>query len=132
MPADRQRVWAYYGLFPNLVIALYPDMVEYYQTIPVSVDKTVLRGRRFGLWDPRREVRAARYLNVRINDAVGQEDEAYFTWLRDAMRSSVFPRDRLSSLEAGVAGFHQRIKQALPIARSESEPSTTQIRASIP
>lgn len=131
LPADRQRVWAYYGLFPNLVIALYPDMVEYYQTIPVSVDKTVLRGRRFGLRDPRREVRAARYLNVRINDEVSQEDEAYFTWLRDAMRSSVFPRDRLSSLEAGVVGFHQRIKQALPIARSESEPSTTQIRASI-
>ena len=128
LPEDRQRVWAYYGLYPNQVIVLYPEMVEFYQTIPLDAGRTILRSKTYGLPDARREVRAARYLNERINGSVAGEDERYFSWLGDAMRSSVFPRDRLSTIEAGVANFHEQVRRALPIARRETEPSDEEIR----
>ena len=128
LPEDRQRVWAYYGLYPNQVIVLYPEMVEFYQTIPLDAGRTILRSRTYGLPDARREVRAVRYLNERINGSVAREDERYFSWLGDALRSSVFPRNRLSTIEAGVASFHEQVRRALPIARREIEPSDEEIR----
>ncbi len=131
LPPERQRVWAYYGLFPNQVLVTYPDMVEFYQTLPLDVGHTVFRGKTFALPDARREMRAVRYLNARINARVGEEDERYFTWLREAMRSSVYPRDRLSSIEAGVANFHRQVKNALPVARREVEPDAATIRNSM-
>ena len=95
----------------------------------LSAGRTLYLGKTDGLPDTRPAVRAVRYLNRRINDAVSAEDEAYFTWLSQAMASSVFPRDRLSSIEAGVVNFHQQIKQALPVTRTEAEPPAAAFRA---
>ena len=128
LPEERQRVWAYYGLFPNQVITLYPEMIEFYQTLPRDAGRTMVRGRAYALPDTRREVRAVRYLNGRINAEASREDERYFRWLGAAMHSSVFPRDRLSTIEAGVANFHEQVKRALPIARQEIEPSDGELR----
>ena len=69
-----------------------------------------------------------RYLNERINGGVAREDERYVSWLGEAMRSSVLPCDRLSTLEAGVAGFHEQVRNALPIARREIEPGDDELR----
>ena len=58
-------------------------------------------------------------------------ERLHTVWLGEAMGSSVLPRDRLSSIEAGVAAFHDRIRQRLPIAARENEPSEAEIRASM-
>ncbi len=122
LPEKAQRAWLYWGMFPNLSLAAYPDMMEYYQTIPLGVERTLLRGRRYALPDARREASAARYLNQRINQRVGAEDLQLVQWSYEAMRSSVFPRNRLSEIEAGVARFHDAIRQEIPIAAMETVP----------
>ena len=128
LPEARQRVWAYYGFYPNQVMVLYPEMVEFYQTIPLDTGRTIVRSKTYGLPDDRRQTHVARYLNERINGGVAREDERYVSRLGEAMRSSVLPRDRLSTLEAGVAGFHEQVRKALPIARREIEPSDDELR----
>ena len=128
LPAHRQKSWWYIGLFPNAVIALYPDMIEYYMTIPVSVNSTRYMGRQFCLEDNRREAIASRYLNSRINSITEDEDESFVDDMQQGMRSSVFPQPFLSSKEIGVQYFHQRIQSLLPVARLSTEPATGTIR----
>ena len=128
LPAHRQKSWWYIGLFPNAVIALYPEMVEYYMTIPLSVNETRYRGQQFGLSDSRRETAASRYLSTRINGITEEEDESFVRDMQEGMRSSVFPEPTLSSVEAGVQYFHQKIQSQLPVARLCSEPAPGTLR----
>lgn len=128
LPAHRQKSWWYIGLFPNAVIGLYPEMVEYYMTIPLSVNETRYRGQQFGLSDSRRETAASRYLSTRINGITEEEDESFVRDMQEGMRSSVFPEPTLSSVEAGVQYFHQKIQSQLPVARLCSEPAPGTLR----
>lgn len=127
LPTHRQRSWWYIGLFPNMVIGLYPEMVEFYMTIPVSATQTRYVGRAFGLADTRRAVRAARYLNQRINETTEKEDESFVRDMQTGMQSSVFPEPTLSSTERGVGHFHRQIQQLLPVARLRSQPPAGQM-----
>ncbi len=114
LPEDKQRLWFYVGLFPNLVFAFYPDMMEVYMTIPKSPTETLFISRIFALPDDRREVKLARYLNQRINRMTDKEDESFVRWIQEGLRSSVFPAGNLSSLEVGVLDFHRKIREAVP------------------
>ena len=128
LPEHRQKSWWYIGLFPNAVLALYPDMVEYYMTVPVSENQTRYIGCQFGLADQRREVRAARYLNMRINGLTETEDESFVADMQESLRSSVFPEPTLSSTEHGVRYFHHKIQQRLPVARLRNQPAAGTVR----
>ena len=39
-----KRSWIYYTLFPNAVIAVTPELVQFYQEFPLSTGQTLLRG----------------------------------------------------------------------------------------
>ncbi|KAA3622835.1 MAG: TetR family transcriptional regulator, partial [Proteobacteria bacterium] len=39
LPERHQRLWLYVGVFPNLVFAIYLDMMEFYMTVPLSVGR---------------------------------------------------------------------------------------------
>lgn len=134
LPEHRQKSWWYIGLFPNAVIALYPDMIEYYMTIPVTVDTTRYIGRAYALPTSDRAIKACRYLNLRINGITEQEDESFVSDMQEGMRSSAFPEPHLSGIEQGVLHFHQKIQRHFPVATLRSEPATgslTEVNASL-
>jgi len=97
-------------------------------TIPVSVNETRYLGCQFGLPDDRRETRAARYLNTRINSITETEDESFVRDMQNGMRSSVFPAPVLSSAEIGVQHFHQQIQSHFPVACLSDEPAAGTMR----
>ena len=74
LPATHQRKWLYYKLFPNIAFDIYPDQVDFMQFLPVSATETMIREISYALPDDRREMKAARYLNWRINRRVNAED----------------------------------------------------------
>lgn len=123
LPEDSQRLWFYFGLFPNAVFELHPECASYYMTIPDSPGKVTLISRYFALPDERREARAARYLCLRINEQVGYEDESFVDWVQEGLQSSVYPEATLSTIESGVSGFHQDIQSVLPVGRLAREPA---------
>jgi len=123
LPEENQRLWFYFTLFPNLAFGLYPDCIEFYMTLPESAGETLYISRSFALPDERREARAARYLNMRINRQTSFEDESFVNWVQEGMRSSAFPEGTLSSTEWGVSAFHQKIQKELPVGRLQQEPA---------
>ena len=82
-----RRKWLYYKLFPNVAFDIYPDQVDFMQFLPVSATETVIREISYALPDDRREMKAARYLNWRINRRVNAEDTELITRVQLGMQS---------------------------------------------
>jgi len=94
LPESRQRKWLYYKLFPNVAFDIYPDQVDFMQFLPVSATETVIREISYAIPDDRREMRAARFLNWRINRRVNAEDTELITRVQLGMRSPSYKPGR--------------------------------------
>ena len=129
LPKENQKLWLYPTIFPSMVLGLYPDSIEFYMTIPISTDKTLLRGGSYALTDNRKGMNAVRYLSRRINRITGREDESYVKWLQDGMQSSAFPEPNLSSIESGVQEFHQKLQKILPVMKLKQHPGQGKVSA---
>ncbi|MBT5624092.1 MAG: Rieske 2Fe-2S domain-containing protein, partial [Proteobacteria bacterium] len=88
LPDHNQRAWLYFNIFPSMVIGLYPESIEFYMTLPNTVDSTWYLGASYGVPDDRREVKVARYLSARINKLTEKEDASFMRWMQLGMNSS--------------------------------------------
>ena len=69
---------------------IYPDQIDFMQFLPVSPTETLIREIAYVHPDSRREMRAARYLNWRINRRVSIEDKALIERVQAGMASSSY------------------------------------------
>lgn len=123
VPADRRRLWAYYKLWPNVAFDIYPDQVDFMQFIPVSPTETMIREIAYVHPDDRREARAARYLNWRINRQVNAEDTVLIEGVQQGMASSAYTSGPLSSKEVCLLSFANRMRGLIPEANLETAPN---------
>jgi len=114
LPQARRRLWSYYRMWPNLAFDVYPDQVDFMQFVPVSPTETVIREIAYVRPDARREVKAARYLNWRINRQVNAEDTRLIARVQAGMMSSSYESGPLSKAEVCLAAFARRMRAALP------------------
>jgi phenylpropionate dioxygenase-like ring-hydroxylating dioxygenase large terminal subunit len=114
LPAESRNSWIYFGLFPNLVIMVYPEVIGFYQEIPVAVDKTIQRLAYYQPGGGTRAEKAARYLALRIDRMTGAEDVELIKWSWESMQSSGFKGLILSDLEAGVRDWHDKYREMVP------------------
>jgi len=121
--ASLPRQWVYWGIYPNSVIALYPDSVIFYQEIPLGVGETAVRGAIYRRPDEDRITRAARFLSSRIDNLTAEEDRMLTVWVQEAIQSSGYDGVILSDLESGVRAYHDRLRKELPVILREDEPS---------
>ena len=120
---DQQMNWVYYRLWPNLAFDVYPDQMDFMQFIPISASETIIREIPFALEDNRREMAAARYLNWRINRQVNTEDTQLINWVQEGMNTSGFNKGPLAKTEACLIDSNQKIQNAIPVAKMDTEPS---------
>ncbi|MBI2255538.1 MAG: hypothetical protein HYU58_13025 [Proteobacteria bacterium] len=129
-PSDRKRSWLYYNMFPSLAFDTYPDMIDCFQILPSAPGKSISRSRSFALPDARPEMRAARYLNMRINQQVSFEDVKLIEGVQAGLGSSSFQVGLLSRKEARVRQFQNMIRQRIPVAAciDPPEPGTVALQ----
>ena len=123
LPPERQRLWTYFKLWPNLAFDIYPDQVDFMQWLPVSPTQTLIREIAYCLPDERREMKAARYLNWRINRQVNAEDTGLVQRVQDGMASTSFTVGPLSEQEVALRNFCRKIRHAIPEARGHRAPA---------
>jgi phenylpropionate dioxygenase-like ring-hydroxylating dioxygenase large terminal subunit len=129
LPRDRQRLWLYYKLWPNIAFDIYPDQVDFMQWLPVSPTQTLIREISYALPDAKmpeqwhREMKAARYLNWRINRQVNAEDTLLVTRVQQGMASHSFTVGPLSEHEVALRGFARRMRRLIPQARLHHPPA---------
>lgn len=128
LPESHQHQWIYWGVFPGIVITLFPDQVEVYQIYPTGHQKSVMAGVAYALPDSRPEMQAARQLNRDINMFVGDEDVRLVKWAAAGMRSKAFKEVILSDLELGVAAFQNQLRDTIPVTSLPEEPEAGSLR----
>jgi len=122
LPPERQRLWTYFKLWPNIAFDIYPDQIDFMQWLPVSPTETLIREIAYVIPDERREMKAARYLNWRINRQVNAEDTKLIGRVQDGMASESFSVGPLSENEVALRNFCRRIREVIPEAREQRRP----------
>jgi phenylpropionate dioxygenase-like ring-hydroxylating dioxygenase large terminal subunit len=123
LPETHQRKWLYYKLFPNVAFDIYPDQVDFMQFLPVSATETVIREISYAIPDDRRQMKAARYLNWRINRRVNAEDTELITRVQLGMQSPAYVPGPLGTSEVCLRSFARKLRRLIPEARLEQPPA---------
>jgi carnitine monooxygenase subunit len=123
LPADRQRLWTYFKLWPNVAFDIYPDQIDFMQMLPISPTQTLVREIAYAHPDERREMRAARYLNWRINRRVSLEDKMLIERVQAGMGSRSYSAGPLGSGEVSLRSFARRMRELIPESRLERAPA---------
>ena len=123
LPDERQRLWIYFKLWPNVAFDIYPDQIDFMQMIPISPTETLIREIAYAHPDSRREMRAARYLNWRINRRVSAEDKALIERVQTGMGSRSFSPGPLGRNEVSLRSFARRMRDLIPESRLERAPA---------
>jgi carnitine monooxygenase subunit len=123
LPPERQRLWTYFKLWPNVAFDIYPDQVDFMQWLPISPTETLIREIAYAIPDGRREMRAARYLNWRINRQVNAEDTWLVNRVQDGMRSDSFSVGPLGETEVALRNFCRKMRRLIPEARQRTRPA---------
>jgi phenylpropionate dioxygenase-like ring-hydroxylating dioxygenase large terminal subunit len=122
LPPERQRLWTYFKLWPNVAFDIYPDQIDFMQFLPVSPTETLIREIAYVHPDSRREMRAARYLNWRINRKVNLEDKALIERVQAGMGSMSYNVGPLSEGEVCLRSFARRMRALIPESRHLRKP----------
>jgi phenylpropionate dioxygenase-like ring-hydroxylating dioxygenase large terminal subunit len=122
LPQDRQRLWTYFKLWPNVAFDIYPDQIDFMQFLPVSPTQTLIREIAYVHPDDRREMRATRYLNWRINRQVNVEDKRLIERVQTGMSSSSYTVGPLGEGEVCLRSFARRMRSLIPQSRLHRAP----------
>jgi phenylpropionate dioxygenase-like ring-hydroxylating dioxygenase large terminal subunit len=127
LPESAQRHWLYFKLWPTVAFDIYPDQVDFMQWLPTGPTSCIIREISYVLPDAaddpwRREMKAARYLNWRINRQVNAEDTALITRVQEGMASRSFSVGPLSDKEVCLKSFCRKMRNVIPEARNEQRP----------
>ncbi|MCL6740746.1 aromatic ring-hydroxylating dioxygenase subunit alpha [Sphingomonas sp. RB56-2] len=133
LPESHRRKWLYYKLFPCVAFDIYPDQVDFMQWLPVSGTTSVIREISYALPDApdypwRREMKAARYLNWRINRRVNAEDTELISRVQSGMTSPTYVPGPLGKSEVCLRSFARKLRAAIPEARLERSPAPGWLR----
>ena len=124
LPEAAQRHWLYFKLWPNVAIDIYPDQVDFMQFIPVSATQTLIREISYALPDTRREMKAARYLNWRINRQVNAEDTVLIARVQAGMASPSYRPGPLGESEVCLRSFARKLRGLIPESRLAAPPES--------
>ncbi len=122
LPAERCQLWAYYGLFPNSVFITTPETIQFYQELPLDVNRSAVRGITYRYPTESRQQRAARYLALRIDRATYAEDTQLSIWSNESMKSSAFENFHLSDHERFVRAHHDELRSIIPVMTLDKPP----------
>jgi phenylpropionate dioxygenase-like ring-hydroxylating dioxygenase large terminal subunit len=122
LPAAAGRSWLYFKLWPNVAIDIYPDQVDFMHFVPVGPTETLIREISYAAPDARREMKAARYLNWRINRRVNAEDTALIRRVQQGMASSLYTPGPLGRSEVCLRSFARKLRRIIPETRLDSPP----------
>ena len=122
LPPGRQRLWTYFKLWPNIAFDIYPDQIDFMQFLPISPTETLIREIAYVHPDSRRQMRAARYLNWRINRQVSIEDRKLIERVQAGMASDAYTQGPLGESEVCLRSFGRHMRALIPESRAPRAP----------
>lgn len=129
VPEELRGRWVQFSVEPNLGIDLYPEMLDVFQAIPLSPNKTLVRTLFYGHKNPTAEEVEVRRLNRLINDSITEEDRLLCERVQKGLQTHAYSPGPLSSQESLVFAFHEMVRETLPVAALKQAPATGSLMA---
>jgi len=123
LPEGAGRTWLYFKLWPNVAFDIYPDQVDFMHFLPVSPTQTLIREISYAVPGGSREMKAARYLNWRINRQVNDEDTILIRRVQQGMGSSLYRPGPLGGSEVCLRSFARKLRRIIPETRLDAPPA---------
>src|SRR5262245_21393812 len=120
LPAGQRRRWSYFYFYPGFAIETYPDLVDFFHVVPMGPGRSLIRWRAFGLPGASRAVKAARFLNLRTNLQVHDEDSALVESVQKGLAGGSYTVGILGEMERNVRAFQSWVRADMPEARRET------------
>jgi phenylpropionate dioxygenase-like ring-hydroxylating dioxygenase large terminal subunit len=128
LPAEVRKSWSFFTMPPNIGIDVYGDSMDVFQFLPLTSESCTVRYPIFVRPDARREMKVLRYLNARINRQVSAEDKTLSERVQVGLNSHGFEFGPLSSYEGCIHDFHDRVREACPVAELGQAPMQGSLR----
>jgi phenylpropionate dioxygenase-like ring-hydroxylating dioxygenase large terminal subunit len=128
LPQDKQRLWLYFKLWPNMAFDIYPDQIDFMQWLPLTPTTSILREMAFALpdadmpADKARTMKLVRYANWRINRVVNREDTWLIERVQQGMASRSYKAGPIGASEVCLRSFARKIRALIPQARLREAP----------
>ncbi len=106
LPDGLKRRWSYYFMYPSVSFDVYPEMMDFFHTVPLGPGRTKIRWRPFALPKRSREHDATIFLNKRVNMNVHEEDRTLIESVQRGLATSAYDRGVLSEKEVIVSALH--------------------------
>ena len=123
LPEEAHGRWLYYKLWPNMAFDIYADQIDFMQWIPTGPSTCILREVAYALPDDRREMKAVRYANWRINRNVNAEDTWLIGRVQQGMASKSYGTGPIATSEVCLRSFARKIRALVPEARQPFAPA---------
>lgn len=123
LPEEIRGKWVQFGVAANLGLDFYPEMLDLFQLIPLSHDKTMIRAAFYGHQDPSPEEEELRRLNLQINNSVNDEDRTLCERVQRGLATHGYRPGPLSQLEVGIHHFHEMVRELVPVAALDEAPA---------
>lgn len=111
LPDHMRRRWSYFMLYPGIAFDVYPDMVDFFQVLPVAPGRSLLRFAAYGLPTAGdRQMEVVRKLNIRINSQVGAEDSQLIESVQRGLSTGSYHTGLLGEKEHAVRAFQSWVQ----------------------
>lgn len=127
VPEEIRDKWVQFGLAPNLGIDMYPEMIDLFQLIPLSHDKTMIRALFYGHQNPTAEEEILRRLNYKVNGTINDEDQMLCERVQQGLSTHGYTPGPLSQMELDIYHFHEMIRELMPVATLKKAPARGQV-----
>lgn len=98
-------------LYPGIAFDVYPDMVDFFQVLPVAPGRSLLRFAAYGLPTAGdRQMEVVRKLNIRINSQVGAEDSQLIESVQRGLSTGSYHTGLLGEKEHAVRAFQSWVQ----------------------
>jgi len=127
VPGEIRNKWIQFGFAGNLGIDFYPELVDFFQLVPLGHDKTIVRALYYGHPDPSPEEAELRDINIEFNNRVNDEDLTLCERVQQGLQTRDYAPGPLSKLEVGIHYFHEMVRELVPVARLPEAPAPGQM-----
>lgn len=129
VPGEIKGQWVQFGVAGNLGIDLYPEMLDIFQLIPLSHDRTLVRAAYYGHPNPTKEEERLRELNIAINEPVNDEDRMLCERVQKGLRTTGYRPGPFSAEENTLLRFHAMVRRLVPVTSLDEAPPQGQVAA---
>lgn len=129
VPEEIRNKWIQFGFAGSLGIDFYPEVVDFFQLVPLGHDRTIVRTLYYGHRDPTAEEQELRDINIELNGRVNNEDLTLCKRVQQGLQTHGYSPGPLSQLEVGIHYFHEMVRNLVPVARLGKAPPRGQVVA---